>query len=95
MATAEKPVISTYRSRMDKAVAALKEEFASLRTGRSTDGWATTSRQATSQSTSNANSTAINRRSSRNHEGRPRRETRPGREHENTRRTPVPGTGSA
>jgi ribosome recycling factor len=34
MATAEKPVISTYRSRMDKAVAALKEEFASLRTGR-------------------------------------------------------------
>ena len=34
MATAEKPVISKYRDRMDKAVAALKEEFASLRTGR-------------------------------------------------------------
>ncbi|MGZ8363844.1 MAG: ribosome recycling factor [Caulobacteraceae bacterium] len=34
MATAEKPVLSTYGSRMDKAVAALKEEFASLRTGR-------------------------------------------------------------
>src|SRR5512140_2660834 len=34
MATAEKPVISSYKSRMDKAVAALKEEFGSLRTGR-------------------------------------------------------------
>ena len=34
MATAEKPVLSKYRDRMDKAVAALKEEFASLRTGR-------------------------------------------------------------
>ena len=30
----EKPVISKYRDRMDKAVAALKEEFTSLRTGR-------------------------------------------------------------
>jgi ribosome recycling factor len=34
MATAEKPVLSKYRDRMDKAIAALKEEFASLRTGR-------------------------------------------------------------
>jgi ribosome recycling factor len=34
MATAEKPVISRYGERMDKAVQALKEEFASLRTGR-------------------------------------------------------------
>jgi ribosome recycling factor len=34
MATVEKPVLSKYRDRMDKAVAALKEEFASLRTGR-------------------------------------------------------------
>lgn len=34
MATTEKPVLSRYRDRMDKAVAALKEEFASLRTGR-------------------------------------------------------------
>lgn len=34
MATAEKPVLSTYSKRMDKAVAALKEEFGSLRTGR-------------------------------------------------------------
>jgi ribosome recycling factor len=34
MATAEKPVISKYKDRMDKAVQALKEEFASLRTGR-------------------------------------------------------------
>jgi ribosome recycling factor len=34
MATAEKPVLSRYKDRMDKAVAALKEEFASLRTGR-------------------------------------------------------------
>ena len=30
----EKPVLSKYSVRMDKAVAALKEEFASLRTGR-------------------------------------------------------------
>jgi ribosome recycling factor len=30
----EKPVISKYRDRMDKTVAALKEEFTSLRTGR-------------------------------------------------------------
>lgn len=30
----EKPVLSTYGQRMDKAVQALKEEFASLRTGR-------------------------------------------------------------
>lgn len=34
MATAEKPVLSRYKDRMDKAVVALKEEFASLRTGR-------------------------------------------------------------
>ncbi len=34
MATAEKPVLSKYKDRMDKAVAALKDEFASLRTGR-------------------------------------------------------------
>lgn len=34
MATAEKPVLSKYRDRMDKAVSALKEEFATLRTGR-------------------------------------------------------------
>ncbi|MFN3522967.1 MAG: ribosome recycling factor [Phenylobacterium sp.] len=34
MATAEKPVLSKYRDRMDKAITALKEEFASLRTGR-------------------------------------------------------------
>ena len=34
MATAEKPVLSKYKDRMEKAVAALKEEFASLRTGR-------------------------------------------------------------
>lgn len=34
MATAEKPVLSRYRDRMEKAVAALREEFASLRTGR-------------------------------------------------------------
>src|SRR5262245_49605117 len=31
---AEKPDLATYRTRMDKAVAALKEEFGSLRTGR-------------------------------------------------------------
>jgi ribosome recycling factor len=34
MATAEKPVLSRYRDRMDKAVSALKDELASLRTGR-------------------------------------------------------------
>ncbi len=34
MATAEKPVLSNYKARMEKAVTALKEEFASLRTGR-------------------------------------------------------------
>ena len=34
MAATEKPVLSSYRDRMDKAVAALREEFASLRTGR-------------------------------------------------------------
>ncbi len=34
MATTEKPVLAKYRDRMDKAVAALKDEFASLRTGR-------------------------------------------------------------
>jgi len=34
MATAEKPVLSRYKDRMDKSVAALKEEFGSLRTGR-------------------------------------------------------------
>ncbi|QUD88514.1 ribosome recycling factor [Phenylobacterium montanum] len=34
MATAEKPVLPRYRERMDKAVAALKEEFGSIRAGR-------------------------------------------------------------
>ena len=34
MATAEKPVLSKYKDRMDKAILALKDEFASLRTGR-------------------------------------------------------------
>ena len=34
MATAEKPVLSKYAQRLDKAVQALKDEFASLRTGR-------------------------------------------------------------
>jgi ribosome recycling factor len=34
MATAEKPLMSKYRDRMDKAITALKEEFATLRTGR-------------------------------------------------------------
>lgn len=34
MAAAEKPVLSRYKDRMDKAVLALKDEFASLRTGR-------------------------------------------------------------
>jgi len=35
---AEKPVLSRYKDRMDKAVAALKEEFAGLRTGRASAG---------------------------------------------------------
>ena len=34
MATTEKPVLSKYKDRMDKAVGALKDEFGSLRTGR-------------------------------------------------------------
>ena len=34
MATTEKPVLSRYRDRMEKAAQALKDEFASLRTGR-------------------------------------------------------------
>lgn len=34
MATTEKPVIAKYKDRMDKAVAALQDEFGSLRTGR-------------------------------------------------------------
>lgn len=34
MATTEKPVLSRYKERMDKAVGALKDEFGSLRTGR-------------------------------------------------------------
>jgi len=34
MATTEKPNLSKYRERMDRAIAALKEEFGSLRTGR-------------------------------------------------------------
>ncbi len=38
MATTEKPVLSKYRDRMDKAVTALKEEFAGLRTGRASAG---------------------------------------------------------
>ena len=38
MATAEKPVLSKYRDRMDKAFGALKEEFSSLRTGRAHAG---------------------------------------------------------
>lgn len=38
MAAAEKPVLSNYRTRMDKAVTALKDEFHSLRTGRATSG---------------------------------------------------------
>jgi len=38
MASGEKPAIATYRSRMDKAVAALKDEFGSLRTGRASAG---------------------------------------------------------
>jgi ribosome recycling factor len=38
MAAAEKPVLSRYKDRMDKAVLALKDEFASLRTGRASAG---------------------------------------------------------
>ena len=38
MAQAEKPNMAKYRERMDKAVAALKEEFGSLRTGRASSG---------------------------------------------------------
>ncbi len=38
MAAAQKPVLSSYKDRMDKAVLALKEEFASLRTGRASAG---------------------------------------------------------
>lgn len=38
MATAEKPRIARYKDRMDKAVLALKEQFASLRTGRASAG---------------------------------------------------------
>ncbi len=34
MADAEKPNLARYRDRMDKAVGALKDEFAGLRTGR-------------------------------------------------------------
>jgi ribosome recycling factor len=38
MATAEKPVLSRYKDRMEKSVAALKEEFHTLRTGRASAG---------------------------------------------------------
>jgi ribosome recycling factor len=38
MATAEKPVLSRYKDRMDKAVLSLKEDFAGLRTGRASAG---------------------------------------------------------
>ena len=38
MATAEKPVLSKYRDRMDKAITALKDEFSGLRTGRASAG---------------------------------------------------------
>ncbi|MEP6966553.1 MAG: ribosome recycling factor [Pseudomonadota bacterium] len=38
MADAEKPNLAKYRDRMDKAVTALKEEFATLRTGRASAG---------------------------------------------------------
>ncbi|HEY9219871.1 MAG TPA: ribosome recycling factor [Phenylobacterium sp.] len=34
MATAEKPVLSKYKDRMEKAISVLRDEFASLRTGR-------------------------------------------------------------
>ena len=35
---AEKPVLSKYRDRMDKAISTLKDEFSSLRTGRASAG---------------------------------------------------------
>ncbi|MEO8813265.1 MAG: ribosome recycling factor [Caulobacteraceae bacterium] len=38
MASIEKPDLANYRGRMDKAVVALKEEFATLRTGRASAG---------------------------------------------------------
>lgn len=38
MAAAEKPALNTYRDRMDKSVAALKDEFHTLRTGRASAG---------------------------------------------------------
>ena len=38
MATIEKPDITSYRGRMEKAVASLREEFTSLRTGRASAG---------------------------------------------------------
>ena len=38
MAQDEKPNMARYRDRMDRAIAALKEEFASLRTGRASVG---------------------------------------------------------
>src|ERR1700749_3381786 len=38
MAVTEKPVLARYRERMDKAITALKEEFAGLRTGRASSG---------------------------------------------------------
>ena len=38
MADPEKPVLARYKDRMDKAVTALKDEFASLRTGRASAG---------------------------------------------------------
>jgi len=38
MAETEKPVLARYKDRMDKTVAALKEEFGTLRTGRASAG---------------------------------------------------------
>jgi ribosome recycling factor len=38
MAVTEKPVLARYRERMDKAISALKDEFAALRTGRASAG---------------------------------------------------------
>src|ERR1700735_1243621 len=38
MATTEKPILSRYRDRMEKTVSTLKDEFASLRTGRASAG---------------------------------------------------------
>ena len=38
MANAEKPVLSGYKDRMEKAVLSLKEDFAGLRTGRASAG---------------------------------------------------------